>query len=327
MRLGESLALRNRRSIAGVGLLVMALATAPATAREPLTSNSASTPGARFRECGACPEMVVLPAGNFTMGSPDTERGRFKKEGPEHRVTIARPLAMAVHLVTRGEWRRFVRATGRKDPEACRIYDVSFADHDLVRVYGKNWRRPHFAQTDKHPVVCVTWDDARAYAEWVNRQMGAPGGVGLYRLPTEAEWEYAARAGTTTPYYWGSEISRAQANYGPETLPFAPVASGADRWKYTSPVGAFPANPFGLHDMAGNVWQFTLDCWHETYEGAPIDGSARADGKCDERAVRGGSWFKVPAGERTAMRGQGKVADLKGNHEIGFRLVRDLEPQ
>ena len=319
--------MRIRSLIAGFGLLGATLATASAAARAPLPPSSPSIPGTKFRECRVCPEMVVIPPGAFIMGSPDTEKGRFKKEGPEHRVTIARPFAMAVNLVTRGEWRRFVRATGRKDPEACRIYDVSFADHDLVRVYGKNWRRPHFAQTEVHPVVCVTWDDARAYAGWVNGQTGAIGGTGPYRLPSEAEWEYAARAGTTSPYYWGSEINRAQTNYGPEILPFAPVASGADRWKYTSPVGAFPANPFGLYDMAGNVWQFTLDCWHETYDGAPADGSARTDGKCDERAVRGGSWFKVPTGQRSAMRGQGKVADLKGNHEIGFRLVRDLGPQ
>ena len=312
--------MKGKIAIVAAAVLLGSIPAARA-ASPPLPS---APPGTRFRECRSCPEMVMIPAGHFAMGSAEDEKGRFKKEGPVHHVKIARPFAMAINPVTRGEWRRFMRTTGRKDPEACRIYDVSFADHDLVRVYGKNWRRPNFAQTDAHPVVCITWDDACAYAVWVNGQIGASGGTGPYRLPTEAEWEYAARAGTTTPYYWGNEISRAQTNYGPETLPFAPVASGADRWEYTSPVGAFPANPWGLHDMAGNVWQFTLDCWHETYEGAPADGSARADGKCDERAVRGGSWFKVPTGERSAMRGQGKIADLKGNHEIGFRLVRDL---
>lgn len=317
--------MRSSRAIAAAAILLASVASARAVEPAALHATPTAEPGSKFRECPNCPEMMVMPAGSFTMGSQEEEKGRFKKEGPAHRVTIARPFAMAVNLVTRGEWRRFVRATGWKDPEACRIFDVSFADHDLVRVYGKNWRRPHFAQTDAHPVVCITWDDARAYAGWVNGQIGADG-TGSYRLPTEAEWEYAARAGTTTPYYWGSEISRAQTNYGPENLPFAPVASGADRWRYTSPVGAFPANPWGLYDMAGNVWQFTLDCWHETYDGAPADGSARTDGKCDERAVRGGSWFKIPTGERSAMRGQGKVADLKGNHEIGFRLVRELAP-
>ncbi len=308
--------------VAVVALGLAMISAVEAAERAKPAAIPSGEPGARFRECRDCPEMVVIPAGTFTMGSPEDEAGRFKNEGPQHRVTIGLPFAIAANLVTRGEWRRFVRATGRKDVEACRIYDVSFADHDLVRVYGKNWRRPHFAQDDRHPVVCVTWDDARAYAEWLNGQVG---GSASYRLPTEAEWEYAARAGTTTAFYWGLEMSRAQANYGPEQLPFAPVASGADLWKYTSPAGAFPANPWGLYDMAGNVWQFTEDCWHETYVGAPADGSARADGNCDERVVRGGSWFKPPMGERSAKRGQGKVADLKGNHEIGFRLVRDLE--
>ena len=207
------------------------------------------------------------------------------------------------------------------------ITSTSFVDADLVRVRGKNWRRPNFRQAGNHPVVCISWDDARAYVDWLNSQVSRSSNTGPYRLPSEAEWEYAARAGTTTPFYWGSEIDRARMNYGPEDLPFAAVAKGADRWEYTSPVGAFPPNPFGLYDMAGNVWQFTQDCWHDSYAEAPADGSARADGKCDERAVRGGSWFKPPMGERSAKRGQGKVADLKGNHEIGFRVVRDLEPQ
>ena len=295
-----------------------------ATSRTPvLTAPSTTEPGTTFRECRNCPAMAVAPAGSFSMGSPADEKGRFDNEGPQHRVTIARPFAIAIDPVTRGEYARFVRATKRVTPDSCRVYDVSFADNDLVRVRGKNWKRPNFRQADDHPVVCLTWNDANAYASWLNKQVGASV-TGPYRLPSEAEWEYAARGGTTTPYYWGNAISRAQSNYGPDEQRFAPVANGADRWLYTSPVGSFPANPFGLHDMAGNVWQFTADCWHDSYAGAPSDGSARTDGKCDERVVRGGSWFKPPMGERSAMRGQGKVADLKGNHEIGFRLVRDL---
>nr|WP_254606308.1 SUMF1/EgtB/PvdO family nonheme iron enzyme [Sphingomonas bacterium] len=121
------------------------------------------------------------------------------------------------------------------------------------------------------------------------------------------------------PFYWGTAIRRENANYGPDEAAFAPVAKGADRCGYTSPVESFPPNAFGLHDMAGNVWQFTADCWRATYDGAPIDGSAVAGGKCDERVVRGGSWFKPPAGERSAKRGEGTVADLKGSDEIGFR--------
>lgn len=281
--------------------------------------------GQVFRECTHCPEMVILPAGSFTMGSPEDEKGRFANEGPQHRITIAYRIAFATRLVTVGEYRQFAKATGRPAGSSCRIYDPSFVDADLVRVRGYNWRKPNFRQADDHPVVCISYDDATAYARWLNHGLDPHGdGSGAYRLPTEAEWEYAARAGTDTAYYWGEAIERSRANYGPDALPFAPVASGADKWKYTSPVGAFPANPFGLYDMAGNVWQFTQDCWHETYDGAPTDGSARISDTCGERAVRGGSWFKPPMGERSAKRGQGKIADLKGNHEIGFRLVREI---
>ena len=318
--------MRTVRATVLVGALVAATTAASATDRAIIPSAPTSEAGTRFRECRDCPEMVVIPSGSFTMGSPESEQGRFKNEGPEHRVAIPRSFAMAVDVVTRGEYARFVRATRRATPDSCRVYDVSFADNDLIRVRGKNWRKPNFSQADDHPVVCVTWDDAHAYVDWINRQV-APGGKKPYRLPSEAEWEYAARGGTATPYYWGAEILRSRTNYGPDEPRFAPVAQGADRWAYTSPVGAFPPNPFGLNDMAGNVWQFTEDCWHDSYEGAPVDGSARIDGKCDERVVRGGSWFKPPAGERSAKRGQGKVVDLKGNHEIGFRLVRDLVPE
>lgn len=313
---------RTGSIIAIVGLLATTISSAATPYLPPPASPTAES-GSRFRECHDCPEMVVIPAGSFTMGSPEDEKGRFKNEGPQHPVTIARPFAISVSLVTRAEYARFVNATKRPTPDSCRVYDASFADSDLVRVRGKNWKRPNFRQARNHPVVCVTWDDANAYAAWINDQVGKPEEL-PYRLPSEAEWEYAARGGTATSYYWGNEILRSQVNYGADEPRFAPVAMGADRWAYTSPVGAFPANPFGLYDMAGNVWQFTQDCWHDSYDGAPSDGSARSDGKCDERVVRGGSWFKPPMGERSAKRGQGKVADLKGNHEIGFRLVRDL---
>jgi formylglycine-generating enzyme required for sulfatase activity len=295
-----------------------------ASAGPNLPATPSLQPGEMFRECRNCPEMVVIPSGAFTMGSPDTEKDRFRNEGPQHRVTISHAFALAAYPVTVREYRRFVRATGRPTPDSCRVYDTSFADHDLVRVLGRNWQRPNFAQNDNHPVVCITFDDARTYIAWLNREVSAAGGTARYRLPSEAEWEYAARGGTATPFYWGSEISRDRANYGPERLPFGPMAAGADRWLYTSPVGAFPPNPFGLYDMAGNVWQFTEDCWRDSYEGAPSDGSPRGEAKCDERVVRGGSWFKIPTGERSAKRGEGKPVDLKGAHEIGFRVARDL---
>ena len=303
-------------------LLLSLLTTAVAAAPGPVR-----TAGASFRECRDCPEMKVVPAGAFTMGSPAAEAGRFANEGPQHRVMIARPFAIGAYDVTVGQYRAFVHATGRSATDACRIYDPSFVDPQLVRVRGRNWEQPNFAQTETHPVVCVTFDDATAYVAWLNSKIGhrAPGAPGPYRLPSEAEWEYAARAGTATPYYWGAAIRRSDANYGPDDVRFAPVAMGADRWEYTAPVGSFPPNPFGLFDMAGNVWNFTEDCWRADYDGVPGDGSAYRDAKCDERVVRGGSWFKPPAGERSAKRGEGKASDLKGNAEIGFRVVRDLD--
>ena len=318
----------NRTIAAVVFFAVLACEGAAAN----VGSQPLAAPGSRFRDCLDCSEMIVIPAGAFTMGSPKSEEGRFDNEGPQRPVKIVRRFAMSIYDVTVAQYRKFVRVTGRPSTDGCRIYDPAFIDPQLVRVRGKSWRNPNFVQTDSDPVVCVTFDDALAYINWLNSQIrpSAVGGhvlssPGPYRLPTEAEWEYAARAGTSTPFYWGSAMRRIDANYGPDEPRFAPVAMGADLWSYTSPVGSFPANRFGLYDMAGNVWQFTQDCWHANYDGAPADGSAWIEGPCDERVVRGGSWFKPPAGERPAKRGQGRVSDLKGNAEIGFRIVRDLD--
>ena len=321
--------------IAAISLLLAQAVSGEAIAGNAPGQRAVPRPGERLRDCPNCPEMMVVPAGTFVMGSPDAEAGRFKDEGPQHSVTISRPFAIGIYPVTLTEYRRFAVASGHAINDECRV----LRGQRLVSTAGKNWLWPDFLQTDQDPVVCVTWDDAHAYIDWLNGQVkqnptaaGASGRSGPYRLPSEAEWEYAARAGTTTPFYWGMTMRRSDANYGLDDVPvvdgklvFKPMAQGADRWKYTSPVGAFPANPFGLYDMAGNAWQFVEDCWHPDYLGAPNDGSARTDGKCDERIVRGGSWLKPPAGERPAKRGEAKVDDLYGNHEIGFRVVRDLD--
>lgn len=320
----------KRWVFAMIALLSAPMVVCKAVTRDGTAETATLAWGARFRDGIGMPEMVVIPPGSFTMGSPASEAGRFDNEGPQHPVTISHAFAMGVYDVTREEYSRFVKATGRAPTKDCRVYDGK----TLVRLVGKSWVDPNYRQTDRDPAVCVTWDDAHAYIDWLNRRMGrrsstvgALGKSGPYRLPTEAEWEYAARAGTATPFYWGAIIDRSDANYGPDELRFAPVASGADRWGYTSPVGSFRANAFGLFDMAGNVWQFTEDCWSADYARAPADGSARTDGQCDERVVRGGSWFKPPAGERSAKRGEGKIVDLAGSGEIGFRVVRDLDPR
>jgi formylglycine-generating enzyme required for sulfatase activity len=216
--------------------------------------------------------MVVLPAGSFEMGSPASDPARTADEQPRHRVSFVRPFAVAKYAVTRGEFARFVAESGYRVAPGCLIRR-SGGWRDERRA---SWRRPGFAQTDQDPVVCMSWNDGEAYADWLSRKTGH-----AYALLTEAQWEYAARAGTTTPYYWGAQASRAYANYGTERC-CAPAAEGKDRWLHTAPSGSFPPNAFGLYDMHGNAWQWMQDCWHRNYDGAPADGSAWLSGSCVE---------------------------------------------
>ena len=248
-------------------------------------------PGQAFRECAKdCPEMVVVPAGEFIMGSPVNEKGRSINEGPQHSVTIARPFAVSKFDVTFADWDACVSVGG------------------CPREGGANdngWGR-----LDR-PVINLNWDDAQAYVAWLRKMTGKE-----YRLLSEAEWEYAARAGTTTAFYWGDEIDKENAN----------CHSCENEWSKlrTSPVGSFKANPFGLYDMAGNVWQWVQDCWHEDYNGAPTDGFSWATGDCEKRVVRGGSWYYYPADPRSAYRYGDKKDDR--NYNTGFRVARNLTP-
>ena len=254
-----------------------------------------------FKECDKCPEMVVVPAGSFTMGSPAGEQGRDIDESPQHGVTIAKPFAVGRFAVTFDEWDACVADRG------CNGY------HPQDLGWGRNRR----------PVINVTWDEATAYAAWVSRKIGKP-----YRLLTEAEWEYAARAGSTTAYYWGNEIGKGNAN----CAPVGKEACGSE-WdnEQTAPVGSFAANAFGLYDMAGNVWQWVQDCYHDNYNGAPTDGSAWTTGNCRgtleedlQRVIRGGSWISGPLNLRSA----GRFRDTfnNGGNNLGFRVGRTLTP-
>lgn len=246
-------------------------------------------PGASFRECAKnCPEMVVVPAGSFTMGSPVTEPDRFDNEGPQHDVAIARPLAVSKFHVTFDDW------------DAC----VSVAE--CPRASAGDFGR------DKKPVINVSWEDARQYVAWLSRMTGQP-----YRLATEAEWEYAARAGAKTPYPWGAKLGIGNANCNG-------CGGDWDNRRGTSPIGSFEPNAFGLYDMAGSAWQWVEDCYHQDYVGAPTDGSAWADGDCDRHIVRGGSWYDGPQTVRSAYR----VGDatVNRNSSLGFRVVRPLAP-
>jgi formylglycine-generating enzyme required for sulfatase activity len=243
-----------------------------------------------FRECAKdCPEMVVVPAGEFIMGSPTNEKGRHNFEGPQHKVMFAKPFAVSRFEVTFGEW------------DACAAY----GDCD-PRVSDGAWGR------DRQPVMNVTWDDAQRYVAWFSRMTGK-----TYRLLSEAEWEYAARAGTTTAYSWGDEIGKGNANCN----------DCGSEWDgmQTAPGGSFAPNAFGLHDMHGNVWEWAEDCDHHNYNGAPEDGSAWTAGSdCNSRILRGGSWNYDPAGLRAAYRSAG-TAGLRGS-SIGFRVGRTLNP-
>ncbi|MCS0584325.1 bifunctional serine/threonine-protein kinase/formylglycine-generating enzyme family protein [Massilia pinisoli] len=263
----------------------------------------------RFGDAGQKgPELVLLPTGRFQMGSPEHERkiamaagsqpAWLARELPQHWVGIEKPIAMGRYPVTVGEWRLFVAATGwRSSGEV-------------------DWDAPGFAQTDRHPVVGVNWFDAIRYVRWLSEVTGKS-----YRLPSEAEWEYACRAGTKTAFSFGDTIAPDQANYDGNF-----TYNGGPRGEYrrgTTPVGAFAANPWGLFDMHGNVWEWVQDVVHDNYDGAPLDGSAWEDGGDQARRVlRGGSWLYTPRYLRSALR-NGFSAALS-NDIVGFRVVRDL---
>ena len=254
------------------------------------------------------PDLVLLPTGRFQMGSPEHERAKamaagsqkawLDRETPQHWVGIEQPLAMGRFPVTVGEWRRFVAATG-------------WTVHAEI-----DWDAPGFEQTDEHPVVGVSWDDAQLYLQWLSEQTGQ-----AYRLPSEAEWEYACRAGTKSAFSFGDEISTGLANYD-GNYTYNGSAKGPFR-KGTNRGGAYPPNPWGLFDMHGNVWEWVQDVVHDTYQGAPNNGSAWMDGGDQARHVlRGGSWLYSPRYLRSALR-NGFSAALS-NHIVGFRVARQL---
>ncbi len=276
--------------------------------------------GKVFRDCGECPEMVVVPAGSYLMGSPSTEVGRDDDEGPVHQVVIGEPFAVGVKEVTRGEYMRFVRVTGHSAGDSCWTYE----DGEWKDRGGRNWEDPGFGQMDGHPVVCVNWEDAKGYVEWLSRETGEE-----YRLLSEAEWEYVAR-GERETRYWGEDGQCGYANGADRALKGRysdwkwEVASCNDGHVHTAPVGSFASNGFGLYDVLGNVWEWVEDCWKESYAGAPSDGRAWESGNCGRRVLRGGSWSDVPWLLRSASRGR----DATGNRydDFGFRVARTLTP-
>ena len=262
---------------------------------------AALEPGTVFRDCAACPEMVVVPPGSFMMGSPATEAGRYDDEGPRHRVTIGYPLAVGVYEVTFAEWDACVRAGG------CAGY----------RPEDEGWGRGRL------PVINVNWEDVQAYVAWLSSETEQE-----YRLLSESEWEYVARAGTQTARHWGAGSS-GQCGYangydrtGDQKHDFGYPISCSDGYADTAPVGSFEPNAFGLYDVLGNVLEWTDDCMNESYAGAPTDGSPWASGDCTRRVLRGGSWILAPDRLRSAFRGWSR-AGFRG-FSLGFRLARTI---
>jgi formylglycine-generating enzyme required for sulfatase activity len=303
-----------------------------ATARaQPLAPEQERTlaPSESFKECEDCPEMVVVPAASFTMGSPESESGRNSWEGPQHVVTFAKPFAVGKFEVTVDQFAAFVRDTGYNAGTVCWTYEnAKFDDR-----FDRSWRNPGYAQDGSHPAACVSWQDAKAYVDWLAKKTGRG-----YRLLSEAEWEYAARARTepgSGPRFGFGNDEAAICAHGDGldqtakgefprtgTWTFLPCSDG---YVHTAPVGRFSANGFGLYDFIGNVREWTEDCYHEDqgYRGAPVDGSAWLSGPCRYRVLRGGSWLSYARLLRLAFRFR-SAPDFRLD-DVGLRVARTLQ--
>jgi len=308
-----------------VGFVWFALC-APAVAQAPLTAaqEQALKAGDGFRECDGCPEMVVIPAGAFLMGSPQSEADRDANEGPQRRVTIAKPFALGKFELTIDQFAAFVAETGYDAGNVCDLWqDGKFEERP-----GYSFRKTNFPQTGVHPAPCLSWDDAKAYLAWLSRKTGR-----AYRLPSEAEWEYAARAGTTGRFHFGdNEADYCRHGNGVDATALADVPGAKQKgWDalpcrdghaFTAPVGSFAPNAFGLHDTHGNVFEWVEDCWNDDFKGAPTDGSAWLTGDCAIRVQRGGAWGYPRTYLRIAVRGR----QAQGYRYInaGVRVAREI---
>ena len=311
-----------RRTLLAAFLLCAAciFAITAARADEPQVKDVATAkPGTMFRECTDCPEMMVIPAGSFTMGSPESEKIWATKHGaspqsvsdeaPQHRVAV-RSFALGKYDVTRAEYAIFVHETGYPPGDGCGKDSFKWNKQPDL-----NWKSPGFNQTDRDPAVCISWQDARAYVAWLNKKMSGDvsrSGDGPYRLPSEAEWEYAARGSTTTRFWWGDNDDGAAAHVW-----YKENSDGK-----THSVGLKPANPFGLYDIVGNIWQWTQDCYADSYAKAPTSGSATEGAASCMRVDRGSCWLYPSWLLRSATR-ERNPADFR-DVIMGFRVARTL---
>jgi formylglycine-generating enzyme required for sulfatase activity len=277
--------------------MLLLASTDAANAQRRTAALETSGAGRVFRDCPSCPEMVVVPAGEFLMGSPQSERGREKNEGPQRKVTFAQPFAIGKFEVTFAQWDACVAEGGCTEKPA-----------------DQGWGRA------RRPVINVSWNDARQFTAWLTKKTDKP-----YRLPTEAEWEYAARGVTSAsaphhPFSTGAIINYRQANYDANFI-YGRSPPGLYRQK-TVDVGSLPRNAFGLHEMHGNVWEWVEDCYKDSYEGAPSDGTAVSAPDCKLRILRGGAWNYYPRLLRSAYRYAS--APVVRTDNAGFRVARPM---
>jgi formylglycine-generating enzyme required for sulfatase activity len=277
--------------------------------------------GALFKECSDCPGMVVIAPGEFRMGFDGGEKDRY--EGPVHTVRIHRPFAAGRYEVTHAQYAAFVQATGHSDGIGCNLWMPD--DHTIRKNDALSWRDPGYGRPpqDNEPVACVSWNDAQAYVAWLRQRTGQP-----YRLLTEAEWEYVARAGSATAYPWGDDPERAcgfanvyDASAADPRTPW-PAAKCSDGHAGVATVGSLAPNAFGLFDVIGNVWEWVEDCYAMPYPARPVDGSAQRAAGCDRHGVRGGSWRTDIRRQRPAFRGRDEPELI--SNIFGLRVARDL---
>jgi formylglycine-generating enzyme required for sulfatase activity len=291
-----------------IGLLALAA---------PGASSAETQKDREFQECRECPVMVGIPAGTFRMGSPAREAGRFDSEGPQHDVAI-KAFALGKYDVTSEEFLAFLKATGYQ-PKPCNpMLNMGWESPGRDRAYA-----PYHGVMPHWPAVCLDWHDAEKYLDWLNTKVrqerpATARAASPYRLPTEGEWEYAARAGTKTARWWGDAIGTGNANCN----------GCGSQWdnRLFADVDSFAPNPFGLYGVLGNAWQWTADCWHPNYLHAPQDGSAWNDGDCSKHVISGGSWHNLPVFVRSAARigSGGDIVDSDYSGLAGFRVARDL---
>jgi formylglycine-generating enzyme required for sulfatase activity len=295
-----------------IAVVAVAISFGQADARQ--TGKNQYKPGDTFKECRNCPEMVVIPPGTFMMGTPDTDDMKQDDE-VQHKVTIAYSYAVSATEVTWNQWEACVRdggCDGYAVETSLRLGPDGQPNKDYVD-FGRGNR----------PVIGVSWYDALAYFGWLNKKTGHDD---LYRLLTDSEWEYAARAGTTTRYPWGDKIDHNYGNFGNDSEQLGGMVEGRDKWdNETAPVASFPPNAFGLYDMQGNVFEWLQDCYKKDVSDGPSDGSPNLDSDCRTRMFRSGTFVSHPFMHRSGNRSPGYVPTTRGRNYLGIRVARTLE--